>query len=89
MSCPDPNPEPGSVQDLENQKYQLERRIREKKNADYIYSGKLESDLNELCIAVNLTKREQAGKTWEELIKTCIEKAKKTNAAYTESLWAK
>jgi hypothetical protein len=89
MSCPDPEPPPGSVQDLENQKYLLERRIRDKKNQDFLASGRLDKMLEELALVTNLTQKERAGKSWEELLQLSIDKARKTQSAYTDSLWAK
>lgn len=87
MSCPDPTPVPGSVEDLESQARMLQQRINAKRNEEYVSSGRLAFDIDTLFkrFGGNGSKAE----TLEEKLKVATAEAIKRDQAYTESLWKK
>lgn len=90
MSCPDPTPESGSIQDLEWQAEQAKKRLIAKKDEEYIASGRLLEDIENLLQTFGASySYGPKPETLEEKFKAGIKKAKETNSQYYDKLWEK
>lgn len=85
MSCPDPTPEPGSIQDLEWQAEQAKKRLLAAQDKKYIEEGGLLEDINDLLGLYN----KKTLDTLEEKVKYAVKQARTTNEKYYEELWRK